>query len=275
MGDGPARERLSERVAAASPAGVSIPARIAAIARLCPPAATICEVGYDRGLILWAAMRSHPGARGVGVEVQPASRTSTPIPPDLAERVTLLTGDGLAPFTDQEADGMGVILAGLGGRTIAAILERRPAKTRRLAWVLTCPSHLEADIRPALGRLGLGIADERLVFDRGRYYELVLSSPNATRPAVDTVDAASTASTVSRTWGPLLLGRPDPLMASYLDDQAQRFSAALARGLESYREGPKKALGDKLAMLGEARRALARSLARHPHGTLSEPPTTE
>ena len=44
------------------------------------------------------------------------------------------------------------LLAGLGGRTIAEILARRPDTTRALTACILCPSHLEADIRPALER---------------------------------------------------------------------------------------------------------------------------
>jgi len=66
---------------------------------------------------------------------------------------------------------------------------------------------------------------------------------------------------VLATWGPLLLGRPDPLMLRYLDDQAHRFAEAFACDLKSYREGTKVALGRKLALLEPARaRLLAANL---------------
>jgi tRNA (adenine22-N1)-methyltransferase len=238
---------MPARVGTSRQAPPHIPRRIRAIALACPPAARVCEVGYDRGLILWSVLETRPETRGLGVEVQPESATATPIPAPLRPRVELRTGDGLDPVTFEEADGMGVILAGLGGRTIAEILERRPELTRRLAWVLTCPSHLEAEVRPALTRLGLGIADERLVEDRGRFYEVVVSRPSLPVTPADELAA---------TWGPLLMSRPDPLMLRYLDDQAQRFAEAFARDLQSYREGTKAALGRKLALLGAARSRL-------------------
>lgn len=200
---------------------------------------------------------------GLGVEVQPESATATPIPATLRHRVELRTGDGLDPISPTEADGLGVILAGLGGRTIAEILERRPTLTNRLAWVVTCPSHLEAEVRPALTRLGLGITDERLVEDRGRFYEVVVSRPGAK-------DLCSAQDEVLATWGPLLLGRPDPLMRRYLDDQAERFAEAFARDLQSYREGTKAALGRKLALLETARARLP-----DPGATAPTPPTTK
>lgn len=247
---------MAARVGTSRVAPPHIPRRIRAIVDACPPAVRVCEVGYDRGLILWSILETRPGVPGLGVEVQPESRTATPVPATLVDRVELRTGDGLDPITAAEADGMGVILAGLGGRTIAEILERRPALTRRLAWVLTCPSHLEADVRPAMTRLGLGITDERLVEDRGRFYEIVVARPEDRELGPD-VDVDE----VLATWGPLLLGRPDPLMLRYLDDQAHRFAEAFACDLKSYREGTKVALGRKLALLEPARaRLLAANL---------------
>ena len=225
---------------------VHIPKRVAAIVGACPEAATICELGYDRGLILWSVLAAQPSARGLGIEVQPASAHTTPIPYDLAHRVELRTGDGLLPLAPEEATGLGVILAGLGGRTIAKILEARPDITRRLAWVVACPSHLEADIRPALSRLGLTLIDERLVEDRGRFYEVMVARPSS-ETRIDLPDE------IAAIWGPHLVGRPDPLMAAYLDDQEQRFSEAFKSNLASYHGGPKAALGRKLALLAAAR----------------------
>ena len=236
------------------------PARIAAIAGLVPPCRGVCEVGYDRGLILWTLLHARPDVHAIGVEIQPESATSTPIPPPLAGRVELRTGDGLAPMAPGEVDG--VILAGLGGRTIARILESRPDVVAPLEFIVTCPSHLEADLRPALRRLGFGIADERIVFDRGRFYEIVLARPLASEPlAHDSVDL-TTCDDVAAAWGPLLLAR-DPLMAAYLDDQERRFHAAFACKLASYRDGAKAALGQKLVLLAAARERLG---ARPPLG---------
>ncbi len=229
------------------------PARIAAIADLVPPCRSVCEVGYDRGLILWTLLQARPDARAIGVEIQPESATSTPVPPLLASRVELRTGDGLIPIAPGEVDG--VILAGLGGRTIARVLESRPDVVAHLDFIVTCPSHLEADIRPALQRLGFGIVDERIVFDRGRFYEVVVARPVARiAPGQTCVDLA-TCDDVAAAWGPLLLAR-DPLMAAYLADHERRFHAAFACKLASYRDGAKAALGQKLALLTTARERL-------------------
>jgi tRNA A22 N-methylase len=239
-------------------ARAQVPRRVTAIVLACPPAERVCEVGYDRGLILFTLLATRDGA-GLGIEVQPDSARATPVPPALRHRVELRTGDGLMPLHPDEADGLGVILAGLGGRTIADILEARPEVTRRLAWVVTCPSHLEADVRPALRRLGLTPASERLVEDRGRFYEVVVAVK---------ADPHEPADEVADMWGPHLIGGPDPLMAAYLDDQERRFAAAFQSGLKSYGAGNKVALGRKLALLGAARE---RVVIAHSQGGTSRP----
>lgn len=243
--------------ATAGPA-TRIGAIVAAATAELPPGGTLIEVGYDRGAILLGALAARPDARAIGVEIQ--TSTAATMPPD--PRCTWLTGDGFDPLGagadgDPGADGhVGAdgddtlttavgILAGMGGRTIAAILERTPALTRRFAALVLCPSHLEADIRPALTRLGIAIHDERLVFERGRYYEVIVArSDLPCTPAADATLAA---------WGPRLFARRDPLLGAFLDDARQRFRAAFAEDLKSYRSGAKAALGDKLARLDDAR----------------------
>jgi tRNA (adenine22-N1)-methyltransferase len=208
----------------------------------------IAEIGYDLGqIMLRIAERSSLGI--VGVEVQPDSAQLTPVPAALRQRVELRTGDGLDPIRVGES--AGVILAGLGGKTIAEVLRRAPAVVNAVDFVLTCPSHLEAEIRPALNELGLDISDEQLVFDRGRYYECVLA-----RPRDASATAAATIDPIETTWGPVLMRRPDPLMAAYLDDQAHRFRDALATDLRSYTSPERARLGAKLRSLAEARARL-------------------
>jgi tRNA (adenine22-N1)-methyltransferase len=215
----------------------------------------IAEIGYDLGQILLRVAERRPDLRVIGVEVQPEAARVTPVPAALRPRVDLRTGDGLAPLAPGEC--CGLILAGLGGRTIAEVLTRHAEVTRAVDFVLTCPSHLEAEVRPAFAALGMDIADERLVLDRGRYYECVLARPRAS-PAPRVLDADAPTDPLAAAWGPLLLGRPDPLMVDYLADQAHRFRDALATDLASYRAGHRAALGAKLGMLAAARARLAR-----------------
>lgn len=234
----------------AAPAG-RIDALVAAVCEVAPAAARLVEIGYDRGAILLRALAARPDLHAVGIEIQPAARHMA-VPDELAPRLTLLTGDGFDPLPPTSEPTV-VLLAGLGGRTIASLLTRDPATTRALSALVLCPSHLEAEIRPALRSLGLRPSAERLVTERGRFYEIIVVAVGDTAPPDDVDRDPLTAA-----WGPRLFATRDPLLVPFLEDARHRFRAALAADLRSYRSGPRAALGAKLARLDEAL-ALARS----------------
>jgi len=207
--------------------------RIEAIAAAIPATATrLAEVGYDRGGVLEAIGARRPDLSLIGSEIQRLA------PPALAG-VDWRTGDGLAAIAPGEVDG--VVMAGLGAGTIVAILEARPAVVATLGWLVLCPSHFEDELRPGLARLGWHPADERLVLDRGRFYEVMVARPGPDPLAPDPIAAR---------WGPRLLAACDPLGPAWIADLRQRFQAAFAHGLVKARLGP------KLMMIDEVERRL-------------------
>lgn len=224
--------------------GARIDALVQAALDTLGPATRLAEIGYDRGAILLRVLTRRSDVTAIGVEIQAAAR-DMPVPPQLAPRLALRTGDGLTPLAPGEVDV--VVIAGMGGRTIAELLSRDPALTRSLGAFILCPSHLEADVRPALGDLGLDIADEGLTTERGRFYEIIVA-----RPADPLTPIAHDADPIAAAWGPRLFARRDPLLGPFLEDARRRFHAAFAEGLRSYQSGPKAALGRKLALLDAA-----------------------
>jgi tRNA A22 N-methylase len=228
-----------------------IGAVIAAATRLLPEGGLLVEVGFDHGKILFGALAARPDARGLGIEVLPEADHPR-IPPELAARCRLVTGDGLDLLADTpEAASTVVIMAGLGARSIAALLARHPTLVTRLCAVVLCPTFLEAELRPALRVLGLGLADERLAFDRDRYYEVITARAAHLVPA-----SASDLDPMLAAWGPRLFDQRDPLFPAFLRDARTRLAAAFARDLEAYADGPKAALGQKLAGLDALLRRL-------------------
>lgn len=234
------------KLSAFGPAGARIEALVRTVVALVPRGGRVIEVGYDRGAILLRAIARRGDIRGLGIELQPAAARSVDVPDDLLERVTLETGDGFDGFNPRPGD-VG-LLAGLGGRTIAEILTRDGELTRALHALVLCPSHLEAEVRPALASLGLASFEETLVRDRGRFYEVIVARRKALCPT-----SPSDRDPARAAWGPRLFDREDPLLRPFLLDARRRFSAALAAGLRSYRQAPsKRALADKLGCIDEA-----------------------
>lgn len=221
--DTPRSGRRAEAIAAAIPAD----------------AQAVAEVGCDRGLVLDAILRGHPYIRIVGTD-----RLAGPValvPPEIAARVELRVGEGFHALTPREVDG--VVIAGMSAKTIVAILSERPEITRDLAWLVLCPSHFEDELRAGLTTLGWHPANEWLVFDRGRFYEVILARPGADPAAPDPVAAR---------WGPRLLESTDPaVLRAWLADTRHRFREAFAAGLRKSR------VGGKLASIAEVEHRVA------------------
>ncbi len=128
---------------------------------------------------------------------------------------------------------------------IIELITRNPELTRSLDTLVLCPSHLEAEIRPALTSIGYAPTHERLAFERDRFYEVIVAH-RATAPIspVDPIRAA---------WGPRLFEHHDPLLRAFLEDAKRRFHAAFKEDLRSYLTSElKAALGHKLATLDAA-----------------------
>jgi len=223
------------------PALPSGDARVCAIVGAIPPEArALVEIGYDRGRVLAAIRAARPDVRLIGVEIQPDAAALAP--EALHAAVDLRTGDGLDPVRAGEVDG--VVMAGLGARTMLRVLAARPEIVRDLTWMVLCPSHFEDDLRPGLAALGWHPADEALALERGRFYEVVRAAPGPDPAAPDAVAAR---------WGPRLLERGDPLAAAWIADLRLRFRAAFASGLA------KATVGRKLATIDEVERRLTRA----------------
>ncbi|MCC6625367.1 MAG: tRNA (adenine(22)-N(1))-methyltransferase TrmK [Deltaproteobacteria bacterium] len=219
--------------------------RVQAITRAIPDDARgLVEVGYDRGLVLDAVRVARPDLRLVGVEIQPGAAAR--VPPSLAG-IDLRTGDGLAPVAPGEVDG--VIMAGLGARTMLRVLASRPEVTARLGWLVLCPSHFEDDLRPGLDALGWHPDHEVLAHERDRFYEIVRAAPGPDPAAPDAVAAR---------WGPRLLERRDPLLPAWLADLRVRFRAAFAHGLV------KATVGQKLASIDQIEARIVASSGSDP-----------
>ncbi len=218
-----------------------IDALVQAATQVVPAHGRLVEIGYDRGAIVLRVLQACPDIRAIGSEIlRDAGHAGGPLR-RLASRLELRTGDGLAPLAKHEVSL--VIIAGMGGRTIAELLTRDPELTRSISTFVLCPSHLEAEIRPALTALGYGPTHERLAVERDRYYEIIVAQRLAT-PEGDPMRAA---------WGPRLFASNDPLLRPFLEDTKRRFRAAFAENLRSYLTSDlKAALGTKLACLDAA-----------------------
>ena len=145
--------------------------RLAAVASLVPEGSVAADVGAGHGRLAAHLVASGRCSRVIVVDRSREELAASLRRPGL----DLRCGDGLAPVGPE--DGVEtVIIAGMGGASIAGILSRRAAGLAVLRFVLQ-PQTEAALLRKSLPGLGLALVDERLVRDAGRYYVVLVAEP--------------------------------------------------------------------------------------------------
>lgn len=214
-------------------------ARMAAVADFVPQGAHLADVGTDHGYIpLWLLQEGRI-ASAVASDLREGPlqhAVASAEAAQLSDRVEFLLCDGLSPTCRGRCDT--VVIAGMGGETIAGILERAPWTRDNVLLILQPQSKLDVLFR-WLDQNGYGIIDACLVRDAGRIYSIYVvrgGTGRSTRtPAETYVD-------------PLLLEKRDPLLPAYLDALIRKFQRAMD-GLSRSQSPDQKELSAQKAVL--------------------------
>ena len=181
--------------------------RLQCIADYVRPGDRIIDVGTDHAYIpIWLLLNQKVAA-AVATDIRsgPLERARADAQfYGVAERLRLVQCDGLALAQPDEIDT--VIIAGMGGETIAGILSAAPWTIEKR--LILQPQTKQAELRAWLSAHGYAISDAALSYDTGRIY-LVWLVEAGEMPPFRGVD------------GPLLAHR-DPLLKPYLEDQLKK-----------------------------------------------------
>lgn len=190
--------------------------RLQCIADLVPSGGSVIDVGTDHALIpVWLAQTGHcehiwasdlrqgplDGAKALIEE------TGT------SNRIHLRLTDGLNGFSREDADT--IIIAGMGGETIASILQNAEWTKDDVLLILS-PHTKQAVLRRFLTENGYYIRQEKLVKDAGRLYP-VLVAQGGEAPAYSAAELHT---------GLFSHIKDDPLFAEYLSQLKKRASDA-------------------------------------------------
>lgn len=213
---------------------ISLQPRLQAIASLVPPGARLVDVGTDHGYLPIYLLQCHRIVHAIATDLRPgplARGRSMARAYGQEERITFRLCDGLAGVSPQEVDT--VVIAGMGGETIAAILDAVPwCREKQL---LLQPMSRAEFLRPWLATNGFQVIEETLVLDKGHIYPILRVTGGAMRALAP---------------GESYFGfsNPDgPLFADYLMGWQRRLQRA-ADGLRQAEE-PGERLGDLEAAL--------------------------
>ena len=195
--------------------------RLQALADIVPPGSRIADIGTDHGYLpIWLLQQGRiAAALACDVNAGPlehARRSATHY--GLEQKISFRLGDGLSCVQSNEIDT--VILAGMGGETIASILERASWVNAPAYLLLLQPMTKAEYLRSWLASHGYRIFEEHLVFENHTYFPIMAARGG--HPPQEL--------TPGECWGGVAL-QHDPLQGKALDAMLRQLSRAI-EGLE-------------------------------------------
>lgn len=171
-----------------------LPPRLEALRALIPPGHAVVDVGADHGIL------SRSIENAVSTEVSPSQAR--------APGLTWVVAEGLRPFRAVEC----AVIAGMGAKTIAKILEEGPRPAILVLHAQDDPPALRAYLAGA----GWRIEAESLAPEAGKYAELLRAVPGV-----------ESSSGLWLHFGPRLLTEGHPLLRAHLEITLARHRALL------------------------------------------------
>ena len=160
---------------------LSLQPRLRAIADLVPPGGRLADVGTDHAYLpVYLLQRDRvPWAVATDIHPEPLERgRRTARAFGMEARISFRLCDGLSAVSAEEADT--IVIAGMGGETIAAILDAVPWSREKQ--VLVQPMSRAEFLRPWLAGHGWRILGETLVRDKGYIYPILRLSGGEMEP---------------------------------------------------------------------------------------------
>lgn len=184
---------------------IQLTPRLRAAADLVPAGARLADVGTDHAYLPAYLLQEGVIQRAVVSDLRrgPLDRArATAERYGLTERMDFRLCDGLSGIAPEEADT--IVIAGMGGETIAAILEAAPWTVREDCRLILQPMTMQHILRPWLQEHGYAIDKELLACEGNNIYTILQVRPGQMEPL-----------TPAQCWA----GRQnrDPLRGEYLD----------------------------------------------------------
>jgi tRNA (adenine22-N1)-methyltransferase len=149
--------------------------RLRAILDLCPPDGAMADVGSGHGRLALEIKRRWPQRQVFATEVKEGPSAELRRLLGASSGVEILEGEGLGPLAQHPC--CGVVIAGLGGSSIARMLERDRDVAQRLSWLCLQPAQRDERLLEWLEEAGWVWLDRRWIAEKGHLYQLFLVAP--------------------------------------------------------------------------------------------------
>lgn len=154
------------------------PARLRALLPELEGARCVADIACDHALLAVEAVRSGVAPRAVAIDIAEAPLAAgrhNVEAAGLEDRIPLRLGDGFVALAPDEADV--AVVAGVGGRTIAAMLRAVDPARCGLHRLVLSPHGNKDEVLAALAECGWGVRRAYRVRDRGRGYDVLVAEP--------------------------------------------------------------------------------------------------
>jgi tRNA (adenine22-N1)-methyltransferase len=186
--------------------------RLKRLADLIPPGKIVVDIGTDHAYLAVYLIKHNLAKKVIAVEKNdgPLKVAENNIMKyGLEERIELRKGDGIRNISSNEFDV--AVIAGLGGLTINSILNDSIDVANNLQYIVLQPMSDVNIVRSYLQSHGFKFIDEELVYEDGRYYEIILVSNEKTNEyELDDMMLEI---------GPILFKKKHPLLKDYLEEK--------------------------------------------------------
>lgn len=234
--------------------------RLEAIASCVRPCRALADIGTDHGFLPIELVRRGICTKAYACDVRtgPLARAQSHI--DLAGltgSVIPLLSDGLAAFQKGSIDT--AVMAGMGGRLISRILLDSAQKGDNsplpgLDQLIVQPQSELSLVRQTLDKVGFVIDDEVMLTDRGKFYWIFHTRPEAGSPTPDR-------SREELAFGTILAGRKDPVLKEYLLKRLN-VTRQLLKDLSSQKAEQGSPADVRLGQLADEKNLIEKELAK-------------
>ncbi len=151
---------------------IKLSERLAAVASLVGKG-TVADIGTDHAqLPIWLVQNGHPRALASDINEGPCQRARVNIYEwGLHGKIKVRCCAGLDGIEEFSPDN--IVIAGMGGEMITSILEASGYPQKSRCRLVLAPQSMQDVLRRYLCENGFSILDETVVFDGGKYYQIL------------------------------------------------------------------------------------------------------
>ncbi|MBO6061625.1 MAG: Nif3-like dinuclear metal center hexameric protein [Clostridia bacterium] len=186
--------------------------RLRAVYELIGQARIVADIGCDHGFLSAALLKNGRAERVIASDISgPSVQKAMTLAENsgLSGKMEVVRADGLSAVPVVEP-GLKIAICGMGGELIARILENGREAAESAELIVMQPMRGEAELREYLFSHGYGTVDERVVFDSGRYYQVISAKYGVSCELPEGFPPGF------MRFGPVMASRPEPMLLPLL-----------------------------------------------------------